>query len=293
MASAFLTARVVENKQWAENLFSVKLAVKLRPFKAGQFVRVQLMIEGEPMAKPYSLVNSPNQDIAEVFYNIVPNGPMSNALAALKPDDTIEISQPAAGFFVLNEVPDTPNLWMFATGTGLGPYLSILQDDEAWQRFENLVLIHAVSYADNLAYQSLIESFNKRLPKKFRYIPIVSREAHSGALQGRIPALISDGQLEKAAGLSIDPEDTHLQQGDLRFEPNSALVAGDQGMADIRHIVETALNHMLPGGWLMIEHGYQQGERVRSVFVAKGYQQVKTIRDFGGNERVTMGCWGL
>ena len=91
----------------------------------------------------------------------------------------------------------------------------------------------------------------------------------------------------------IDSLDPHLSQGDLRFEPNSALVAGDQGMADIRHIVETALNHMLPGGWLMIEHGYQQGERVRSVFVAKGYQQVKTIRDFGGNERVTMGCWGL
>ena len=132
MASAFLPSRVIENKQWAENLFSIRLAVELQPFKAGQFVRVQLTIDGEPMAKPYSLVNSPEQDVAEIFYNIVPDGPMSNGLAALKVDDVIAISQPAAGFFVLDELPDTKNLWMFATGTGLGPYLSILQEAEVW-----------------------------------------------------------------------------------------------------------------------------------------------------------------
>jgi len=148
MASAFLAARVIENKQWAENLFSVRLEVELQPFKAGQFVRVQLQIDGEPMAKPYSLVNSPEQDIAEVFYNIVPDGPMSNGLAALKPNDTIEISQPAAGFFVLDELPDTKNLWMFATGTGLGPYLSILQQNEVWDKFDKLVLVHAVLCPD-------------------------------------------------------------------------------------------------------------------------------------------------
>ena len=209
MASAFLAARVIENKQWADNLFSIRLAVELQPFKAGQFVRVQLMIDGEAMAKPYSLVNSPQQDVAEIFYNIVPDGPMSNALAVLKPEDTIEISQPAAGFFVLDELPKTKNLWMFATGTGLGPYLSILQEAEVWQRFEKLVLVHAVSYANNLAYQALIQGFSQQ-SSQFSYIPIVSREAHSGALKGRIPALISDGQLEGKAELAIDPETTHI-----------------------------------------------------------------------------------
>ena len=210
MASAFLVAKVIQNKQWAENLFSIRLAVELLPFKAGQFVRVQLMINGEPMAKPYSLVNAPEQEIAEVFYNIVPDGPMSNGLAALKIGDTIEISQPAVGFFVLDEIPKTKNLWMFATGTGLGPYLSILQESEAWQRFDQLVLVHAVSYANNLAYQELIAEFNQQRSTQFKYIPIVSREEHLGALRGRIPALINDGQLEGAAGLTIEPETTHI-----------------------------------------------------------------------------------
>lgn len=232
MASAFIAARVIENKQWAENLFSVRLDVKLQPFKAGQFVRVQLQIDGEPMAKPYSLVNSPEQDIAEVFYNIVPDGPMSNGLAALKPNNMIEISQPAAGFFVLDELPETKHLWMFATGTGLGPYLSILQQNEVWDKFEKLVLIHAVSYADNLAYQDMINSFGK---DQLCYVPIVSRETQEGVLKGRIPALISDGQLEAAADLKIEPETTHV------------MLCGNQNMiADTRSVLaERGLNKHL------------------------------------------------
>lgn len=87
----------------------------------------------------------------------------------------------------------------------------------------------------------------------------------------------------------IDSLDPHLSQGDLRFEPVSALVADDHGMADIRHIVQTSLSHLLSEGWLMIEHGYQQGELVRASFKANGFEQVKTILDFGSNERVTMG----
>ena len=224
MASAFLAARVIENKQWAENLFSVRLEVELQPFKAGQFVRVQLQIDGEPMAKPYSLVNSSEQDIAEVFYNLVPDGPMSNGLAALKPNDTIEISQPAAGFFVLDELPDTNNLWMFATGTGLGPYLSILQKSEVWKKFDKLVLVHAVSYANNLAYQEMIGDFSES--SQFCYVPVVSREDRAGALKGRIPALISDGQLEAAADLKIEPETTHI------------MLCGNQNMiADARSVL--------------------------------------------------------
>jgi len=231
MASAFLAARVIENKQWAENLFSIKLDVELQPFKAGQFVRVQLMIDGEPMAKPYSLVNSPEQDIAEVFYNIVPDGPMSNGLAALKAGGTIEVSQPAAGFFVLDELPETQSLWMFATGTGLGPYLSILQESEVWQRFDNLVLVHAVSYADNLAYQPLIEGFGQNQSAQFKYIPVVSRQEHAGALKGRIPALMSDGQLESAAGLKIEPETTHIMLcGNQNMIADARIALAEKGL---------------------------------------------------------------
>jgi len=87
----------------------------------------------------------------------------------------------------------------------------------------------------------------------------------------------------------IDSLDPHLKKGDLRFEPVSALVADDHGMADIRHIVQASLSHLLSDGWLMIEHGYQQGGLVRESFRANGFQRVQTVLDFGNNERVTMG----
>lgn len=90
----------------------------------------------------------------------------------------------------------------------------------------------------------------------------------------------------------IDAADPHLNQGDVRFEPHTALVAADQGLADIRQIATEGLNRLVEGGWLLVEHGYQQGEAVRSVFREAGFGQVCTERDYGGHERVTMGRRG-
>ena len=231
MASSFIPAEVIENYQWAENLFSVRLKAVLQPFQAGQFVRLQLDIDGEKLAKPYSLVNAPQQDNAEVFYNIVEGGVMSNALAALKSGDSIEISQPAAGFFVLGEVPDTKNLWMLATGTGLGPYLSMLQNNEVWDRFEKLVLVHAVSYANNLAYQPLLDSLMKQHPEKLSYVPVVSRESHKGALKGRIPALITGSELENKAGINIEAATSHVMMcGNQNMITDTRAVLSEMGL---------------------------------------------------------------
>ncbi|MGY3932323.1 protein-glutamine N-methyltransferase HemK [Aeromonas encheleia] len=88
----------------------------------------------------------------------------------------------------------------------------------------------------------------------------------------------------------IDGADPHLDEGDVRFEPRSALVADEQGLADIRLIVAQAPAHLVPGGWLLLEHGWDQGEEVRQLLLQHGYQQVATVRDYGDNERVTLGC---
>ncbi|MFQ2749379.1 peptide chain release factor N(5)-glutamine methyltransferase [Aeromonas caviae] len=88
----------------------------------------------------------------------------------------------------------------------------------------------------------------------------------------------------------IDGTDPHLHEGDVRFEPRSALVAEEQGLADIRIIVAGAPAHLLPGGWLLLEHGWDQGEAVRQLLLQQGYVQVETVRDYGDNERVTLGC---
>ncbi|POP47299.1 peptide chain release factor N(5)-glutamine methyltransferase [Superficieibacter electus] len=87
----------------------------------------------------------------------------------------------------------------------------------------------------------------------------------------------------------IDEADPHLAQGDVRFEPKSALVAAEKGLADLAHIVTAARDFLLPGGYLLLEHGWQQGDAVRALFTAAGYQQVETCQDYGGNDRLTLG----
>lgn len=87
----------------------------------------------------------------------------------------------------------------------------------------------------------------------------------------------------------IDGADPHLDEGDVRFEPRSALVADEQGLADIRLIVAGAPAHLVPGGWLLLEHGWEQGALVRQLLLQHGYDQVETVRDYGDNERVTLG----
>lgn len=87
----------------------------------------------------------------------------------------------------------------------------------------------------------------------------------------------------------IDEHDPHLDQGDVRFEPKTALVAADNGLADIKHISQAARDYLLPGGWLAFEHGYQQGGAVRTIMQDLGYQSVSTEQDYAGNDRVTLG----
>lgn len=88
----------------------------------------------------------------------------------------------------------------------------------------------------------------------------------------------------------IDGKDPHLTQGDVRFEPHSALVAADNGFADLRAIIRAAELYLEPGGWLLLEHGWQQAQQLREIFTDAGFQQVRSFKDYGGNERVTAGC---
>lgn len=89
----------------------------------------------------------------------------------------------------------------------------------------------------------------------------------------------------------IDAADPHLQQGDVRFEPRSALVAAEQGLADLQHLIELAPRHLVAGGWLLLEHGWQQADAVQALFARRGYQQIRTRHDYGGQPRVTLACW--
>ncbi|HKN05452.1 MAG TPA: peptide chain release factor N(5)-glutamine methyltransferase [Buttiauxella sp.] len=87
----------------------------------------------------------------------------------------------------------------------------------------------------------------------------------------------------------IDEQDPHLSQGDVRFEPRSALVADNHGLADLRILVETSRNFLESGGWLLLEHGWQQAALVRELFTHAGYTEIQSCQDYGGNDRLTVG----
>lgn len=200
-----MEGRVVENRHWTDALFSLKVEGALLSFEAGQFVRIALDIGGERVARPFSFVNPPSEPVHEFYGIVVPGGPLSPRLARLQAGDALYVATNPAGFLVLSEVPDARTIWLVSTGTGIAPFLSMLSTDAPWKRFENVVLVHAVRHARELAYRELIASI-----PRVKYVPFVSREEAAGALSGRIPAAIRDGRLEAAAGQALSPEGSHV-----------------------------------------------------------------------------------
>ncbi|MEY8712379.1 ferredoxin--NADP(+) reductase [Mangrovibacter phragmitis] len=206
----WVTGNVININHWTETLFSLTLNAPVAPFTAGQFAKLSLEIDGERVQRAYSYVNAPANPNLEFYLVTVPGGKLSPHLSALKPGDPIQVTASAAGFFVLDEVPDCQTLWMLATGTAIGPYLSILQQGDDLERFEHIVLVHAVRHAADLSYLPLMLSLQQQLNDKLRIQTVVSRETTTGALTGRIPALIESGALEAATGLALDPTTSHV-----------------------------------------------------------------------------------
>ena len=201
----WLAGRVIENRHWTDALFSLRVEGVGLSFEAGQFVRIALDIDGERVARPFSMVNAPDDPVLEFYGIVVPEGPLSPRLAQLKAGDALYVAPNPAGFLVLSELPDAESLWLMSTGTGIAPFISILRAGAVWKRFRNVVLVHGVRHARELVYQEELKSF-----RSLRYVPFVTRETAPRVLQGRIPAALRDGRLEAAAGLPIAPESSQI-----------------------------------------------------------------------------------
>jgi len=222
--TAWVEGRVAGNRRWTDRLHSLEVEAPAVEFIAGQFARLALPAPPdakEPMlGRPYSFVNPPDAPKHEFYFNVVPEGPFSPRLAALAIGDPIWLGPRANGFFSVGEVPAADALWCISTGTGIGPFLSILRTAEPWEKFARVVLVHAVRIAEDLTYQDVIGGVARTHAGAFAYVPVVSRELHPGALPGRIPALIADGRLESRAGLVLSPENSH------------AMLCGNPAMVD-------------------------------------------------------------
>jgi len=222
--TAWIEGRVAARRAWTDTLYSLEVEAPALTFVAGQFARLALPAppgEKDPMVgRPYSFVNPPGAPRHEFYFNVVPGGPLSPRLAALDPGDSLWLGPRANGFFSIPEVPAADALWCISTGTGIGPFLSILRTADPWAKFERVVLVHAVRHANALNYGDVIAGVARERAGAFSFVPIVSREPHPGALPGRIPALVEDGRLESRAGVPLTADNAH------------AMLCGNPAMVD-------------------------------------------------------------
>ncbi|NKG35636.1 ferredoxin--NADP reductase [Acinetobacter junii] len=211
----FTVEKVLSVHRWAHNLFSFTMT---RPahfkFTAGQFARIGLIVNGELVVRAYSVVSSPFDENLEFFSIVVPDGAFTSNLQHLEIGDELYLDKTAYGYLTLAryQLPLAHDLWLLATGTGLAPFLSMLQDFETWTKYQHIHLIYSVRSTAELAYvdriQEIAESFGEG-HTGFKFVPIITRDPNA-TLHDRLPVLIENGELEKVVGQSLNSATSHV-----------------------------------------------------------------------------------
>lgn len=208
------TGQVVERIDWNDKLFTLKIKAELSAFIAGQFIKLSQEIDGRRIARAYSLVNPPNADYLEVLAVAVEDGQLSPFLQDLTIGDSIQITAKAAGFMTLDELPKETggqsDLWFLATGTAVGPFISIMETKEPWQRFKKVILVYGVREQKDLAYLDKLNALALTYPEQFTLILSVTRESMPGALHERISDALVNGLIEEKAGVELTPEHSQV-----------------------------------------------------------------------------------
>ena len=233
--SKHATEQVLDVHHWNDTLFSFRTTRDpgLR-FRNGEFIMIGVQPEcAKPIMRAYSIASANHEDYLEFFSIKVPDGALTSKLQHLKTGDNVLVGSKPTGTLVLDDLNPGRNLYLFGTGTGLAPYLSIIQDPETYERFEKIVLVHGVRWANELAYQQWIteqlpkhEYFGDIVREQLIYYPAVTREPHPH--RGRITHLINNGQLCDDIGLpQISPEN------------DRAMICGSPAMlADLRGLLD-------------------------------------------------------
>ena len=210
--STLATERVLSVHHWNDTLFSFKTTRDpgLR-FENGQFVMIGLQVGERPLLRAYSIASANYEEHLEFFSIKVENGPLTSRLQHLKVGDDLLVSRKPTGTLVLDDLLPGRNLYLLSTGTGLAPFMSVIQDPTVYERYEKIVLIHGVRHISELAYMDFITSelpqnefFGEEVRDKLIYYPTVTREPFRN--QGRLTDLIESGKLFADIGLPpLDP----------------------------------------------------------------------------------------
>lgn len=207
--SRWVEGQVIDQTCWTDTLRSLYIRAPIEPFTAGQFTQVGLKTGEKMIYRPYSFASPPQESTLEFYYTVVPEGVLTPLLARLRPGDPIFIAKQAAGRFTLEALPAAKQLWLLATGTGLGVYLAFLKTALLWEKFEKIILLHSVRYAAELSHTQDIAKWREQYAERLHYQAIVTREVIAGCLHERLPILLRDKVIESSFG--CEASSTHTQ----------------------------------------------------------------------------------
>ncbi|MDP2870718.1 ferredoxin--NADP reductase [Methyloversatilis sp.] len=198
--------RVTALQRWTPMLWSLRID---RPegfrFAPGHYAKLGLDgPDGQTVWRPYSIVSAVDDPELEFLIVLIPGGAFSEPLSRIEVGQTIQLASALFGFFLEPQLAPGDTLWMLATGTGLGPYVSLLRTSGALDRYQRLIVVHSVRLAAELTYRDELQALAAS-DARLSYLPIVTREAGAAPLGGRIPALIADGTLAQHAQSPLDP----------------------------------------------------------------------------------------
>lgn len=240
--AAFNTERVLSVHHWNDTLFSFTTTrdAALR-FHNGHFVMIGLEVEGKPLLRAYSIASANYEENLEFLSIKVQDGPLTSRLQHLKEGDSILVSKKPVGTLVADDLKPGKHLYLFATGTGLAPFMSIIKDPDIYERFEKIVLLHGVRFKNELAYSDFIQNelpnneyFGDIVRDKLIYYPSVTREAFRN--EGRITHVVETGRL--FADIGLPPLDPSVDRAMLCGSPQ--MLADVSGMLNARGFVVSA-----------------------------------------------------
>ena len=209
---AILKEKVIDIHHWTDKTFSFKTTRNLSfRFKNGEFAMIGLEINDKPLLRAYSVVSPNHEDHLEFLSIKVPNGPLTSKLQHIDINNEILINSKSTGTLVCDYLLPGRNIYLFSTGTGLAPFMSIVRDPETYEKFENVILTHTVRTVKELAYKDLLQNLNHDdtysyvTKGKFEYFNTVTREKWERT--GRITEWIKNKNLWDAVKKEkFDPE---------------------------------------------------------------------------------------
>lgn len=237
--AAIGTETVLSVKHWNDTLFSFRTTRDpgLR-FRNGQFVMIGLEVNGRPLMRAYSIASANHEEFLEFFSIKVQDGPLTSRLQSIQPGQEILVSRKPTGTLLLDDLKPAKRLFLFSTGTGLAPFMSLVKDPDMYDRFETIVLIHGVRVVSELAYEEFLtetlpndELFGELVRDKLLYYPTVTREAYRN--QGRLTDLIESGKMFE--DLKIAPLNPETDRGMICGSP--AMLEDTSKLLDARGFV--------------------------------------------------------